>query len=278
MGANQITLCDSGAEQRNQQIRRDLRVLGWQNWSLWALALIVILAMTATLAAVLSSISDSDDQVFQLTMSQSIRGLLGLVLIFSAYTFYQQLQLKRTRARLAKQVEIATQQHDRAEQVLAFATPDELTGLHDERFAQLRLATEIARARRNGTPLTILMLGLNDFEQVSDRYGPATGDSALKTFADSVNRAIRGCDLAVLAGRGDIMVLLPECPVDQVPAVVERLSPLKIEADRRIIHLAFTASSTSHKPGETPDELSRRARQEFDAQKHGPAKQPHPVA
>ncbi len=267
MSTNQITLSDSTAEQRDQQIRRDLHSLGWHDWSLWVLALIVILAMTATLAAVLSSISDSDDRVFQLTMGQSIRGLLGLVILFSSYTFYQQLQLKKTRARLAKQVEIATQQHQRAEQVLALVTPDELTGLHNERFAQVCLATEMARARRNGAPLTILMLGLSEFGEVNDRYGPIAGDSALKTLAEGVNRAIRGCDLAVLSGRGEVLVVLPECPLEQAQAVVNRLVPMKVLAGNTAIPLGFTASSTEYKPDETPEEFLRRAHQDFAAKK-----------
>lgn len=278
MSTHQITLSDSGAEQRTQQIRRDLDRLGWHDWSLWILALTVILAMTATLAAVLSSLADSDDRVFQLTMAQSIRGLLGLVLIFSAYTFYQQLRLKKTRTRLAKQVEIATQQQERAEQVLALATPDELTGLYDERFAQLRLVTEVARTQRNGNPLTILMLGMNHLGEINDRYGTATGNLAFKTLAESVNRTIRGCDLAVVAGQGEIMVILPECPVDQIPALIDRLPAMKIEGDGKTIPLSFAANSTSYKQNETPGEFSRRARQEFDIKKQAGINEPRCLA
>lgn len=277
MSANQIMFFDSVAEQRTRQIHRDLKSLGWHDWSLWALALVVILALTA-LATVLSPISESDDPVFQLTMGQSIRGLLGLVLIFSVYTFYQQIQLKKTRARLARQVEIATKEQERAEQALASVTPDKLTGLHDERFAQLRLATEIGRSRRNGTPLTILMLGLSDFAQIIDRYDRATGDLALRTLAQRVSGAIRGCDLAVLAGECDIMVILPECPLDRVQWVVNRLFPMKILAESKVIPVAFTTSSTGYNPDETPEEFSRRAHQEFEAKKAVRANQPHPVA
>lgn len=278
MSANQIALSERSAEQRNQQIRQDLRNLGWHDWWLWVLALIVILAMTATLAAVLASQSDSDDRIFELTMGQSIRGLLGLVLIFSAYTFYQQLQLKKTRGRLAKQMEIATEQYDRAEQALALVTPDELTGLHDERFGQLRLAAEVARARRNGTPLTILMLGLNDLAQISERFGLAAGDSATRTLAERVNRAIRGCDLAVRSGKGEVMVILPECPLDQVQSVVNRLFPMKIQADNKAVPLGFTASFVAYKAEETTEEFLARSHREFEAKKAPWVNQPQPVA
>ncbi|MGH9713715.1 MAG: GGDEF domain-containing protein [Candidatus Acidiferrales bacterium] len=278
MSTDQIPLADPVAEERNQQIHRDLRSLGWHDWTLWVLALIVILSMTATLATVLTSQSGSDDSFFQLNMSVAMRGLLGLVLIFSAYTFYQQLQLRKIRARLAKQVEIATQQHERAEQILALATPDSLTGLYNQRFAQIRLASDIARARRNGSPLTVLMLGLDNLGQINDRYGRAAGDSALRTLAETLNRAIRGCDLAVLTGRGDIMVVLPDCQIEQAPTVVKRLPKLKIEVGGNSVPLTLTVSSTAYKPNETSDEFSQRAVQALDAQRRVPTKQPHPVS
>ena len=271
MSTNQIALPNTKTEDRNRQIQHDLRSLARHDWSLWGLALLVILAMTATLAAVLSSLSDSDDRVFQLTMGQSIRGLLGLVLLFVGYTFYQQLQLKNARNRLAKQIELSTQ-------ILAVATPDELTGLHDERFAQLRLETEIARARRNRTPLTILMLGLNDLGSIDGRYGPATGDFALQTLAEHVNRAIRGCDLAVRAGRGDIMVVLPECSIDQAPCVTNRLTALTIEAKATTIPLTFTVSSTSYRAHETPEDFFYRAHQDLQNKRQTPVDQKSPVA
>jgi diguanylate cyclase (GGDEF)-like protein len=271
MSISQIAVPSTKTEERNRQIQRDLRSLARHDWSLWALALMVILAMTATLAAVLSSLSDSDDRIFQLTMGQSIRGLLGLVLLFSSYTFYQQLQLKNTRARLAKQVELSTQ-------ILAAATPDELTGLHDERFAQLRLETEIARARRNRTPLTILMLGLKNLNYIDNHYGPATGDFALQTLAEHVNRAIRGCDLAVRAGRGDIMVVLPECSLDQAPCVTNRLTDLVIEAKGTSIPLVLTTSSTSYRADDTSEDFFYRAHQDLENQKQTPAAQKSPVA
>jgi diguanylate cyclase (GGDEF)-like protein len=111
------------------------------------------------------------------------------------------------------------------------------------------------------------MLGLDDFEQISDRYGPATGASALKIFAGGLNKVIRGCDLAVLAGRGDIMVVLPECSVEQAQSVVNRLPAVKIEVDGKIIPLVLTESSTNYKQNETSEELFYRARRALDTKR-----------
>jgi len=80
---------------------------------------------------------------YEFHISQSVRGLLGLVLLFSVYTFYQQLQLKRTRALLAEQIDVAGQEHKRAEEFQKLAILDPLTGLHNRRFAEERLASDM---------------------------------------------------------------------------------------------------------------------------------------
>jgi diguanylate cyclase (GGDEF)-like protein len=278
MSADSTTFPNAAAEQPSQQIQRDLRRLGWHDWSLWALAFIVIMAMTATLVAVMASRSDTGDSLFQLTMSQSVRGLIGLVLLFTVYSLYQQLQLRKTRVRLATQIDVASQQHERADRLLALATPDELTGLHNERFGLLRLASEISRVQRNRRPLTILMLALDDFAQMNDRYGPAAPDLALKTFAEYLNRAIRGCDLAALAGNGDIMLVLQDCTREQAPTVVKRLASMSMELGGRNIPLTVTAGSASYKTDDTPEQLAQRAHQALDSTRPVRDNQPHPVA
>ena len=278
MTADPIALPDLAAEQRHQQIDRDLKSLGRHGWSLWGLALVLILAMTAALAAVLASRQDPRDSYFQLTMSQSVRGLLGLVLLFALYTFYQQLQLKKTRFRLSRQMQVAAQQHERAERLLALATPDELTGLHNERFGMMRISSEMSRSRRSKTPLSLVMLSLDDFARMSERYGPAASDSALLAFAEHVTRAIRGCDLAALAGNGDIMVILPDCPLQQAPTIVKRLTDMKMEVGGKAIPLSVTAGSAGYKLEDTPEQLFQRARQAVDAKRQPSSGKLQPVA
>ena len=278
MSTEPVALPDFGAEARSQQIDRDLKKLGWHDWTLWGLALVVILAMTATLMAVLASHQDSSDSFFQLTMGQSVRGLLGLVLLFTLYTFYQQLQLRKTRFRLSRQMQVASQQHERAERLLALATPDELTGLHNERFGMMRIFSEMSRSRRSKTPLSLLLLRLNDFARMNELYGPAASDSALMAFSEHVTRAIRGCDVAALAGRGEIMVILPDCPVEQAPTVVKRLADMNMEVGGKAIPLIVAAGWAGYRLEDTPEQLAGRARQDLEAKKSAQSGRPVPVA
>jgi diguanylate cyclase (GGDEF)-like protein len=279
MDCEGLTLPEKGAEQRTQEIRRDLQRLGRHDWSLWALAIIVILSLTAAVASLsLSIISEPNEPFYEFHISQSVRGLVGLVLMFSVYTLYQTVQLRRTRVRLAEQIEIAAQQQIRAEEFLKLAMLDPLTGLHNRRYAEERLAAEIARAQRYGSSLTVLMMDLDNFKGLNDRHGHLVGDSALKIFAQRLRTAIRGTDLAVRIGGDEFIVLLPECRLGQVQAVLNRLAKLGIEIDGEKVSFAFSAGWTEYRTGETPEQLLQRADDLLYAEKQNRKKQAQPVA
>jgi len=279
MNTTQIALPDTGVEQRTQIIRRDLRTLGRNHWSLWALALAIILSLTAAIASFSTSIiSQPNDPFYQFHISQSVRGLVGLVLLFSVYTLFQQVQLRRTRIRLAEQIEISAQQQIRAEEFLKLAMLDPLTGLPNRRCVQERLATEISRARRYKSALTVLMLDLDNFKQLNDRYGHTVGDSAMTIFAERLRTAIRGSDLAVRMGGDEFVVLLPACNIGQVQRVLGRLSPLEIEVEGKQIPFAFSAGWTEYRQGERPEQLLERADSALYAEKKLRKNQLHPVA
>ena len=268
MSTQVIALSEKGAEQRTQEIRRALKKLAHYDWSLWGTAVVVILSLTAALASFSMWITSAPkDPFYEFHISQSVRGLLGLVLLFSVYTFYQQLQLKRTRALLAEQIDVAGQEHKRAEEFYQLAILDPLTGLHNRRFAEERLASDMARAERGGDSLTVLMLDLDGLKDINDRYGHGTGDLALKKFSQRLMAVTRGTDLAARIGGDEFVVLLPECDVKSVRFILERLLPLEIEAGGGKVPFSYSAGWTNYQIGEPPAELLRRADHALYAQK-----------
>jgi len=276
MSTSQIAILEKNAEQSTEEIQLGLRRLARHNWSLWGTALVVILALTAAVASLsLWLTSEPTDPFYQFHIGQSVRGLLGLVLLFSVYTFYQQLQLKRTRGQLAEQITAACQQQKRAEEFLKLASLDSLTGLHNRRFAEERLASDIARSQRNRVSLTILMLDLDDLKKINDLHGHAAGDAALKIFAERLMAATRGSDLAARIGGDEFVVLLPECKVGGVRRVLDRLTALEIEVDENKVAFSYSAGWTDYQIGETPPQFLGRADQAVYAQKRNRTTQPH---
>ncbi len=221
---------------------------------------------------------DPHDPFYHFRMNQSVRGLVGMVLLFSVYTLFQQFQLMRTRRRLAEQVEISTEQHMLAESYLKLAMLDPLTGLHNRRYAQDRLVAEIARAQRQKSSLTVLMIDVDELKRINDHWGHAAGDLVLKTFGARLDKAIRGSDLAVRIGGDEFVVLLPECDQRQGQRVLDRLSSLEVQLETQKISFGFSAGCADYKPGETPEQLLERADHALYAEKQERKNQAVPVA
>jgi len=218
-----------------------------------------MLLMGAIVVLSLPRLLQPDDPYFEVQLTLAVRGLLGLVLIFNVYTLYQQHLLKQLRNRLAGQIEEASEQKARAEAYYELAILDPLTGLYNRRFCQERLKAEIARANRHGIPLAVLLFDLNDFKQINDQIGHAAGDYALKEFALRLNKTIRGSDFAVRNGGDEFMVVLPECPAENVEAVLARLAPFEVEFEGNRFNVSSSVGWAQYQPPETVEELIARA-------------------
>jgi diguanylate cyclase (GGDEF)-like protein len=199
------------------------------------------------------------EQSASFLLTSAVRGLIGLVLLFNVYTVYQQLQIQRIHQQLSQQVEALGKVEVRTEEVYKLAALDPLTGLYNRRSGEQRLAQEMSRSTRHGHPLTILALDLDDLKHVNDTFGHPAGDDLIRSFAERLNSAIRGSDLAFRLGGDEFLVLLPECKPEAVRVVLSRLSGLKVECRGQFVEISFSAGWTNFTPGESAEDLMRRA-------------------
>ncbi|GAB2521226.1 GGDEF domain-containing protein [Lysobacter humi (ex Lee et al. 2017)] len=100
---------------------------------------------------------------------------------------------------------------------------DPLTGLANRRMTLARLGTERERARRHDSPLSLLMLDLDRFKAVNDRWGHPAGDVVLRTTASAIAAELRACDLGARFGGEEFLVLLPDTAGDDAARVAERI-------------------------------------------------------
>ncbi|HEY6761562.1 MAG TPA: sensor domain-containing diguanylate cyclase [Baekduia sp.] len=89
------------------------------------------------------------------------------------------------------------------------AAIDPLTGCLNHGAMRERLAEEIARARRQGTPLAVTILDLDDFKRVNDTYGHPTGDALLRHVAEALRAEYRSFDQVARYGGDEFVVILP---------------------------------------------------------------------
>ena len=100
---------------------------------------------------------------------------------------------------------------------------DVLTGWHNRRYLMTRLREELARARRDDATLSCLMLDVDHFKQVNDRFGHLVGDQVLREIAQRVEVQVRASDVTARYGGEEFALLLPQTPAAQAAVLAERI-------------------------------------------------------
>lgn len=108
-------------------------------------------------------------------------------------------------------------------QALASALTDELTGLGNRAAYEKSLQREIDLAQRQQTPLSLIILDIDNFKAINDAYGHSSGDRALRMLGDTINQTLRRCDMAFRFGGEEFVLLLSNTDSMAAAIVAERL-------------------------------------------------------
>jgi diguanylate cyclase (GGDEF)-like protein/PAS domain S-box-containing protein len=127
------------------------------------------------------------------------------------HTAYQTLQ--------SRMAEIERLQAELLEQ----ATRDPLTGLHNRRYLDEELHGELARAGRDGTPVSLLMLDVDHFKEVNDRLGHAAGDDVMRAIAQRLTAMTRTGDITCRLGGDEFVIVMPNTSTEDAANRAEQI-------------------------------------------------------
>ena len=243
----------ASATARDQAIAHEFQKMQKRDWWVWGYSIFVLLLLAfAVTAFFLPVVRYGAQTIFKVNMVDVVFGLIALVVLFNVYAVSQAILIRRLRRQL-------TEKQGHSNLLRNLAMVDSLTGLYNRRFAEQRLAAEVARSERKGHPLTILTLDLNNFKEINDTHGHPAGDLVLQEFAARLNNVIRGGDLAVRLGGDEFLVLLPECTTQQLQLVLGRLGSLQVDWHGLKIPVTFSVGWKQYEMGERPEQMLARA-------------------
>ena len=251
-----------------QEIRQSLRRLNRSTSWFWWNTILVLILLVAALAALSSpELLGRYPLPKQLDVTVIVRGLLALMLISNGYTLYHHRHFKLFRHRLAEQMQIAETQRMRADKFYGLAILDPLTGLYNRRYGEECLKNEITRAERHSYELAVIVMDLDHFKEINDQFGHAAGDVVLTEFSRRLKRAIRACDVPVRIGGDEFLVVLPECPRENVQIILSRLKPFEVILNHQKVTVSYSRGRAQYQVADTPQTLIQRADEVLYAEK-----------
>ena len=134
------------------------------------------------------------------------------------------------------------------------AIHDSLTGVFNRRHFLNQMDKEVALAKRYQLPLTMLMIDIDSFKQVNDRYGHAAGDEALRAISQVCIQELRVVDYFGRIGGEEFAVLLPNTDIRGAVELAERLrtktADIQIKNDEYTFSCTLSVGVTQLKPSD----------------------------
>jgi diguanylate cyclase (GGDEF)-like protein len=132
-------------------------------------------------------------------------------------------RLRRDNKTLRTEIASLRQENDRLRVYEELAYHDDLTGLHNRRYFEQRVAQELSRAERTNKQLAIAIIDLDDFKRINDVAGHAAGDRVLSFVGRYLASCCRGFDIACRIGGDEFALIIPETDAEGARAALERI-------------------------------------------------------
>jgi diguanylate cyclase (GGDEF)-like protein len=160
----------------------------------------------------------------------------------------EEMSLLRT---MTNQIAAALENAHLVRQLRDAAETDLVTGAYSHRHLQDRMRQESARAARTRSPMAVLMLDLDGFKSINDRFGHQSGDRVLRAIAGCLRASVRASDVVARYGGDEFVVLMPDTAPDEGRIVAARAADAVAAlahtmADGSVVHVGCSVGLAHH--------------------------------
>jgi diguanylate cyclase len=177
-----------------------------------------------------------------------VQAYLAYAVIIAALYFFSDLQQR------------AHTMEETARTMRRLANTDALTALANRRQAEEQLLRELRRAERYGRVFSVLMMDIDHFKDLNDRFGHLAGDEVLVDLARRVERTVRSSDTIARWGGEEFILLAPETGLDDARRLAEMIRhhiDANVLADR--YHVTISLGVASYRAGDSVQSVIARA-------------------
>lgn len=156
-----------------------------------------------------------------------------------------------------------TQRKKLEAQLRRLATTDALTGVDNRRSFMEKANQELKRARRYGSPFSLIMIDIDYFKSVNDHYGHQTGDLVLQIMTRAIRSVLRESDIFGRVGGEEFSIVLIETGQKEAMAIGERIrsqiESLRIDTGKEKISITISMGLTSFRETDDFEAIARRS-------------------
>ncbi len=165
---------------------------------------------------------------------EGLNGVVGVLAMYRAERDAFSADHLRILLAVSSKIALSVENALKYQQAEDSATTDYLTGLPNARSLFVHLSRELARCRRTGTTLAVMVCDLDNFKQINDLYGHLEGDNLLKDFAGRVKEVCRDYDYVARMGGDEFVIVAPGLSPEASSEKAALLHQLAVDAGRKV--------------------------------------------
>jgi diguanylate cyclase (GGDEF)-like protein len=219
------------------------RAAGGRRHIQWLAGTTAFFALTAAFRSTTVVFLKTPMDVMHTDHTQTLALLMSVLMVAVQGVFYSMLFAGNVTATIERQAEL-----------------DHVSGMLNRRGIETALKGELARARRGGA-LALLLIDIDHFKGINDRFGHSSGDEALRQTARCLSQVVRVYDVLGRFGGDEFLVLLPQASAEQAMMTAERIRAAIAEHIRfsGVAQVTLSIGASCFIPGDDAIQLLARA-------------------